>query len=103
MRTVTLPSQTITENIQSIEYQINAYVQVVVGVGSEENGRFKYVVPQQFDVIRIMDSPEVLDPQTQEVVRPAITDFSDLMTEYPNGSFTADDLWPYIDKVRARR
>lgn len=103
MRTTTLPSQTVTENIQSVEYQVDAYVQVVIGVGSEVDGRFKYTVPQQFDVVRIMDRPAIVDPQTQEILQPALTDFSDLMAEYPGGSFTTDDLWPYIDKIRARR
>ena len=103
MRTVTIPEQTITEAIQSIDYQIGSYVQVVVGSGSEVNNNFQFTVPQNFDVIRIMDAPEVLNKETGDVIRPEITDFSDLMEQYPGGSFAADDLWPYIDKVRARR
>lgn len=103
MRTVTIPSQTIVENIQSYTYNAGYSVNVVVGVGNEINGVFNFVVPQQFDFIRIVDEPAIIDPETNELVKNAITDFSDLMAQYPNGSFTTNDLWPYIDLIRSRR
>jgi hypothetical protein len=103
MRTVTIPSQTIVESIQSYTYNAGASVNVVVGVGNEINGVFNFVVPQQFDFIRIVDEPAIIDPETKQLVKNAITDFSDLMAQYPNGSFTTNDLWPYIDLIRSRR
>jgi hypothetical protein len=103
MRTVTIPTQTVVESIQSYNYQVGAYVYVVVGVGKMIDGAFVFDVPQQFDSIYIIDIPAVIDPVTQQQITPAITDFSDLMTEYPQGNFSTDDLWPYIDQVRARR
>lgn len=103
MRTVIIPQQTITESIQSVNYQIGAYVDVVIGVGSIIDGQFFFSVPQQFDNVRIVDRPAIVNPQTGDIVSPAITDFSDLEAQYPNGSWTTDDLWPYIDRIRARR
>jgi hypothetical protein len=103
MRTVNIPSQTVIENIQSYTYYEGHSVQVVVGVGIEKETGFYFIVPQQYDFILIIDKPEVIDPETQQVMSPAITDFSDLMAQYPNGNFSANDLWPYIDLVRSRR
>lgn len=102
MRTTTIPSKTITEAIQSVDYQVGTYVQVLIGVGSEVNGVFEFDKSQVYEMVRIMDAPEVLNKETGDVLRPQITDFSDLMAQYPNGSFSLDDLWPYIDKVRTR-
>lgn len=103
MRTVTIPQQTVIEAIQSVNYQIGAYVETVIGIGNIIDGQFFFAVPQQFDNVQIIDRPAIVDPQTGNVISPAITDFSDLNAQYPNGSWTTDDLWPYIDRVRARR
>ena len=103
MRTVTIPSQTVIEAIQTVEHNIGAYVRVVVGVGSEVNGQFVFTVPQQFDTMIIENISEIKNSMTDEIVRPAITDYSDLMAQFPDGNFAADDLWPYIDRIRARR
>ena len=103
MRTVTVPQQTIVEQIQSVNYQVNAYVDILIGVGSIIDGLFSFTVPQQFDDVKIINSPEVVNPQTGDVISPAINDFTDLMVQYPGGSFTTDDLWPYIDLIRSRR
>lgn len=103
MRTVVIPAQTLTEAIQSVEHQIGYFVRVVVGVGSEVDGQFVFNVPQQFDSIVIQNVEEVLDPETGAVLRPAVTDYSDLIAQYPNASFSTNDLWPYIDLIRSRR
>ena len=103
MRTVTIPTQTVIESIQSYNYQVGSYVYVVIGVGKMVDGAFVFDVPQQFDSLYIIDKPEVVDPVTQAVITPATTDFTDLMTQYPDASFTTDDLWTYIDLIRARR
>ena len=103
MRTVTIPSQTVTEAIQTVEHNIGAYVRVVVGVGSEVDGQFTFTVPQQFDTMIIENITPIVNSMTGEVIRTAITDYADLLAQFPDGNFSADDLWPYIDRVRARR
>lgn len=103
MRTVNLPAQIIIEKIQSYILNVGYSVNIVIGVGSIIDGTFQFSVPQQFDSVNIVDVPEVIDPVTQQVMKPAITDYTDLMTQYPGGSFTTDDLWPYIDLIRSRR
>lgn len=103
MRTTTIPQQTVVEAIQSVNYHINSYVDALVGIGQMVDGEFTFSIPQQFDDIKIMDKPAIFDPQTNVLITPEITDFTDLITQYPGGSFTSDDLWPYIDRVRARR
>lgn len=103
MRTIEVPAQTITEAIQSVNYYVNVYVDILIGIGSEVDGVFQFSIPQQFDNVKIVDVPEVVDPMTGQVMRAAITDFSDLESKYPNGSFSTNDLWPYIDLIRSRR
>jgi hypothetical protein len=103
MRTVTIPTQTVIESIQSYNYQVEGYVYVVIGVGKMVDGTFVFDVPQQFDSVYIIDTPAVIDPETKQVIKPATNDFTDLMNQYPNGTFSTDDLWPYIDLVRSRR
>jgi hypothetical protein len=39
---------------------------------------------------------------TGEVVKPEITDLADLEAQYPDGSFTTNDLWGYVDLIRSR-
>ena len=103
MRTVTIPSQTVVEAIQTVEHFINAYVRILVGIGSEVDGQFVFVIPQQYDTVIIENISEIVNSITGEVVRPAITDYADLIAQYPDGNFSTNDLWPYIDRVRARR
>jgi hypothetical protein len=103
MRVSTIPQQTVSEEIQSVEHIIGSLVRVTIGVGAEIDGVFRYTVPQQFDVVLIVDRTQTLDPQTGEVLQSALTDYTDLSTEYPNGSWSTDDLWPYIDLIRSRR
>lgn len=103
MRTITVPQQTYVEQIQSVNYQVGVYVDILIGVGNVVDGNFYFVIPQQFDDVKIVNSPEVINPETGDIMSPAINDFTDLMTQYPGGSFTSDDLWPYIDLIRSRR
>lgn len=99
MRTITIPEQTISEAIQSYDHYVGFKVMVVVGVGSETDGVFHYTIPQQFQSYVIMDRPE---QEIEGQVKPAITDYTDLITQFPDGTFGTDDLWPYIDRIRAR-
>lgn len=103
MRTIQVPAQTITESIQSVNYYVGVYVDILIGVGTEVDGVFQFSIPQQFDNVKIVNTPEIVDPMTGQLIRPAITDFSDLEAQYPNGTFSVDDLWPYIDLIRSRR
>jgi hypothetical protein len=103
MRTINIPSQTVTESIQSVNYYVGVYVDVMIGIGSVVDGVFQFSIPQQFDNVKIVNAPATINPETEEIVAPAITDFSDLESKYPNGNFSTDDLWPYIDLVRSRR
>ena len=103
MRTINVPAQTVSESIQSVNYYVDVYVDIMIGVGTEVNGAFTFNIPQQFDNVKILNRPAIIDPVTQQVISPEITDFTDLMTQYPDGSFSTDDLWPYIDLVRSRR
>lgn len=102
MRTVNVPAQTVTEAIQSVEYNVGGYVRVVVGNGTMVDGTFQFIVPQQLQTYMIVDQPEFKDPQTGEIVRQQISDFTNLNNQHPNGSFSTDDLWPYIDLIRSR-
>lgn len=103
MRVVTIPQQTVSEEIQSYDHQIGSFVRVIIGVGTEVNGVFEYTVPQQFDVVMIANRDATFDPQTGAQLQPALSDYSDLSAQYPNGSWSTDDLWPYIDLIRSRR
>lgn len=102
MRTVTIPEQIQSEEIQSVEYQVGAFVRVVVGHGAMNNGTFEFTVPQQFQTYIIVDKTELINPDNGEVLRPECKDFTNLTTQYPNGSWSTDDLWPYIDLIRSR-
>lgn len=103
MRTINVPAQTVTESIQSVNYYVGVYVDILIGVGTEVDGVFQFSIPQQFDNVKIVNTPEIVDPLTGQVVVQAINDFSNLEIQYPNGSFSTDDLWPYIDLIRSRR
>lgn len=103
MRTISIPAQVIIEKIQSYILNVNYSVNIVIGVGVMVDGNFQFTVPQQFDSVSIVDVPAVIDPVTQQVMKPAINDYTDLMIQYPGGAFTTDDLWPYIDLIRSRR
>ena len=109
-RESTIPVRVVQEEIASVEHQIGLFVRALVGVGAEnEAGQFVFAVPQQFDVIEITDRPAVKG-QLGVIVEPEITDYADLMSDRPawapnkpGGTFRNEDLWPLIDRVRARR
>ena len=105
-----IPVRVVQEEIASVEHQIGFFVRVLVGVGSEnERGRFVFDVPQTFDVVEIQDRPEVKGAQGL-TTSGAVTDYTDLMSDRPAwapnkpaGTFRNEDLWPLIDRIRARR
>lgn len=109
-RESTIPVRVVQEEIASVEHQIGLFVRALVGVGSENaSGQFVFDVPQQFDTIEICDRPAVKGP-LGVTVEPEIADYAELMSDRPAwapnkpaGHFRNDDLWPLIDRIRARR
>lgn len=106
MREITIPSRTVFEDIKSFEHQIGIFVDVLVGI-CDETGHFE---PQVFDRILIQDIPERRNRITNELLTPAITDYTDLLSANPDwapnkpaGTFRKEDLWVFIDRIRARR
>lgn len=109
MREITIPQQTVYESIQTYEHFVGTCVTVSVGVGSDVNGVFQFAYPQTFKNYTIANAAERLDPQTGQVIRPAIADYDDLMSANPSwapnkpaGTFRQDDLWRFIDLIRSR-
>lgn len=103
MRVNIIPQQTVSEEIQSVEHVIGSSVRITIGVGKEVDGVFEYTIPQQFDVVLITDRNAIVHTQTGAVLQDALSDYTDLSNQYPNGSWSTDDLWPYIDLIRSRR
>lgn len=67
---------------------ISESVRVSVGVGFKEDGIFKFLQPQNFEVYEITGD---LYDQLLE---------SDEKTGKPQGTFRKPDLWKYIDIIR---
>lgn len=103
MRTVIINGQSVNEEIKSYDYNIGAFVRVVVGTGSIVDGVFVFTAPQQYDTVMIQNEDGLTNSMTGEVIKPAITDLTQFETEFPDGAFTMQDLWRYVDAVRARR
>lgn len=126
-RQITTAFGALTEEIQSVNHLLGSSVRVVIGIGQQGAAGFEFTVPQQFDVIEIQDKAEVLKPVEVLVTdpagvlpampmvnliqdKPAITDYTDLMSASPSwapskpaGTFRDDDLWIFVDIIRARR
>lgn len=67
---------------------ITGVVKVSVGVGITEEGEFKFLQPQNFEVYEIAgDMYDQLLSADQEKGKPA-------------GTFRKTDLWPFIDTIR---
>jgi len=102
MRQITINGQVFDEEINSYTYNIGNFLKILVGFGSVVNGSFVFDFPQQYDTVIIQNEQGITNQMTGEVLKVAITDLSDFEAQYPNGSFSTDDLWPYIDRIRAR-
>jgi len=110
MREITIPQQTVYESIQTYEHFVDKSVSVWVGVGSEVNGVFQFTFPQTFKEFVIANAAERINPETGQVLRPAITDYADLMSANPSwapnkpaGVFRQEDLWHFVDLIRSRQ
>lgn len=89
-RQVLIPQKTITEEIRSIEEIPGQVIRVLVGV-VDESGEF--IVPQNFMLFEIKDA-----------------DMIELLSENPlwapgkpADTYRNDDLWQFIDRIRARQ
>lgn len=89
------------EEIQSYDHNIGYFVRVLVGTGDMVDGAFVFTFPQQYQTYIISDAPENIQSITNIVLRPAITDYTDLITA-TGGAITTDSLWNCIDAIRAR-
>lgn len=89
------------EEIQSYDHNIGYYVRVLVGTGNMVDGVFEFTQPQQYQTYIISDAPANIQSITNIVLRPAITDYSDLISA-TGGAITTDSLWTSIDAIRAR-
>lgn len=89
------------EEILSYDHNIGFYVRVLVGTGQMVNDVFEFTQPQQYQTYIIADAPENIQSITGIVLRPAITDYTDLISS-TGGAITPNSLWNSIDAIRAR-
>jgi hypothetical protein len=87
-RQITIPSQTLTEEIQSIaEYPNEKFVTVVIG-NVDDNGEF--IVPQQLKTYEIrQDMYDELNSANPS-----------WNSAKPEGTYFNEDLWHFIDILR---
>lgn len=103
MRPININGQDFFEEIKSYDYNIGSFIRILVGLGTIIDGKFQFIFPQQFDTVMIQNEQGSFNEMTGEVIKPDIRDLDNLETQFPNGSFTLNDLWAYIDQIRARR
>lgn len=87
------------KQIQSYDHNVGNFVRVLVGTGQTVDGAFVFDMPQQFQTYIINDAPERRNSMTDELISPAITDYSDLVAM---GGITLENLWTIIDRIDAR-
>lgn len=94
MRTVIIPAKEMVEGIHAYTHDIgNKRVTVAVGLGN------------------MVDEEMVFEEQSYDTISLAGQDYADLMSEdgaglLPGkaaGHFRKDDLWPFIDRARAKK
>jgi hypothetical protein len=89
-RTATRPAETLNEDvIQLQEFPAHKIVRVMVGA-VDENG--KPIVPQQ------MQNYELTAEMYDQLVGPP----GDWAPNKPTGTYSNDDLWHFIDQLRAQ-
>jgi len=109
MRQITVPQQTITEDIVSFEYQVDRFVRVLVGKGTVVEGKFQPFPNQTYEAFTILDTPGQTNSMTGEVIKEAQLDYQELMSNNPTwapnkpgGVFRKEDLWHFVDLIRSR-
>jgi hypothetical protein len=89
------------KRIQSIDHNIGDFVRVRVGVGEIVDGKFEFAVPQQFETYFITDTPERVNPMTNELIKAAVTDYTDLV-QMGQGDVKIENVLTIIDRIKAR-
>ncbi len=110
MREIAVPQQTMLEDIISFEHnQVNSFVKVLVGKGQTVNGKFEPFPSQSYEAITIINVPGLTNSMTGEVVKQEHMDYDELLSEHPAwaptkpaGVFRKEDLWHFVDLIRAR-
>lgn len=101
MRQITINGQPYLEEIQSYEHIIGNSIKVMVGIGTVQDNKFAFTIPQQFNTYIIADKPARVSSITGEVFDAGYTDYSDLITQ-TSGAITLESLWSAVDLVRSR-
>lgn len=85
-RDITIPSQTLTQEIALVEEAVGVYVRVMVGVLKPDNTFDTTIQAKEY---RIMgdDLAELNGPPTEWA------------PDKPTGTYRNEDLWHYIDKI----
>lgn len=85
-RDITIPSQTLTQEIALVEEAVGIYVRVMVGVLKPDNTFDTTIQAKEY---RIMgdDLAELNGPPTEWA------------PDKPIGTYRNEDLWHYIDKI----
>jgi len=87
MRTVTIPTASITEDINSIEENPGIFVRFLVGK-KQANGN--WILNQQFETFVVMGQ-DYIDLNGVPL---------DWCPDKPTGTYRNEDLWHYVDKQR---
>ena len=101
MRQIVINGQTVNQEIQSYDHNLGNFVRVVIGIGTVVDGKFEFDVPQQFETHVIVDTPERVNPMTGEILREAVTDYTDLL-QMGSGEVAVANLWIVVDRIKAR-
>jgi hypothetical protein len=86
-RKITIPEQTVLEDISQIDETPNVQVRFTVGK-KDDNGN--WIVPQQFQIFIVAGE------QYTELNGPAL----DWCPDKPTGTYRNQDLWHYVDLTR---
>lgn len=86
-RELTVPTQTIKEEIAMVEEAVGVYVRVMVGVLNSEN-KFDLLIPAKEYRITGNDLEELVGGPTNWA------------PDKPTGTYRNEDLWHYIDLQR---
>lgn len=102
MRQITLNGQVFNEEINSYTYNIGSFLKILVGLGKIVDGVFVFDLPQQYETVVVQNEQGSKNQMTGEIFKQEITDLKDFEFKYPDGSFSTNDLWEYVDLVRSR-
>jgi len=87
MRTITIPTSSVTEDINSIEENPGTFVRFLVGK-KQENGN--WVLNQQFETFVVMGQDYI------DLNGPPLS----WCPDKPTGTYRNEDLWHYVDLQR---